>query len=360
MKRRFLGALFTLATAAVFGQTNGSLPKASYMSNRLVPEGPTMVPGYNAPSRIDVRNSWDLYLTGSFIYWNPREEGLDLGVTNVPDASGNIYGVMLDMKFPYKMGFKTGLGIHTNTDNWDVYTEYTWFHMSHRHGSGAPSNGSLIPAWLFLSNEFTPGSVATSVAANWLLDMDIIDLELGRCFYVGTCLTFRPYFGGRLDWIKQRYHLRSDPDEFSFVTGSSAEANARSTSWGLGPRAGVAINYLMNYGIRFFGKVNASILYTSYRVIYRSHQIFSPGLNIKVKDKVAYLRPNFDMALGIGWGMYYCNYRYHIDFAASYDFQVFWNQNMMRHLADRICFGNDGTYGNLYLQGLTFTARWDF
>jgi hypothetical protein len=234
--------------------------------------------------------------------------------------------------------------------------------MSHRHSSGAPSNGNIIPAWLFISDEQTAfaGTVATHVTADWKLGMDIVDVELGRCFYVGTCLTFRPFFGGRLDWIHQRYNLSSDAIVFTFTNGKSAEAFAKTKSWGLGPRAGITANYLMNYGFRFFGTIDAAILYTSYRVFYRSDQVFEPGFTIKVKEKVSYLRPNFDMALGVGWGMYYCNYRYHIDFAASYDYQVFWNQNMMRHLADRVVFGNDGTYGNLYLQGLTFTVRLDF
>ena len=30
---------------------------------------PPLVPGYNASSRIDVRGSWDIYGSASFIYW---------------------------------------------------------------------------------------------------------------------------------------------------------------------------------------------------------------------------------------------------------------------------------------------------
>ena len=33
---------------------------------------------YNHPARIDVKGSWDYYISGSYIYWQPREDGLEL------------------------------------------------------------------------------------------------------------------------------------------------------------------------------------------------------------------------------------------------------------------------------------------
>ena len=46
-----------------------------------------MIPAYNATARIDVRGSWDIYTTGSYIFWQPREENLELGIVNKTDTT---------------------------------------------------------------------------------------------------------------------------------------------------------------------------------------------------------------------------------------------------------------------------------
>ncbi len=67
------------------------------------------------------------------------------------------------------------------------------------------------------------------------------------------------------------------------------------------------------------------------------------------------------MNLGIGWGRYFNCRNYHLDFLLTYDFQIFWNQNMMRQLVDNIASGGVSTSANnLYLQGLTARAQFDF
>jgi hypothetical protein len=71
------------------------------------------------------------------------------------------------------------------------------------------------------------------------------------------------------------------------------------------------------------------------------------------------LRPHIDLEWGMGWGTYFCNHSWHVDFAATYGFQVFWNQNMFRSSTGpnyRYLMPN----GDLYVHGLTLTAKLDF
>ena len=75
------------------------------------------------------------------------------------------------------------------------------------------------------------------------------------------------------------------------------------------------------------------------------------------------LRPTLDMGLGLGWGMYFYDRTYHIDFAAKYDFMLLWDQNVMRKLVSQLETNNIGytdPTGDLYLHGLTVKARFDF
>lgn len=66
------------------------------------------------------------------------------------------------------------------------------------------------------------------------------------------------------------------------------------------------------------------------------------------------------MNLGIGWGSYLGCQDYHLDILATYDFQVFWNQNMMVQLADDVFIRTGHAAANLYLQGLTVRTQFDF
>jgi hypothetical protein len=121
----------------------------------------------------------------------------------------------------------------------------------------------------------------------------------------------------------------------------------------------------MAYGLRFIGDASASVLYTRYTTL--TQDVGSPDaaslpLRTNLNDFSA-LRPNLDLSLGLGWGSYLGCRRMHLDLAATYDFNIFWEQNMMRSLADLTSDTTarpDGAASNLYFQGLTVKANFEF
>ena len=80
-----------------------------------------------------------------------------------------------------------------------------------------------------------------------------------------------------------------------------------------------------------------------------------------MREKKAYFNPNFEIALGMAWGSYFCDDNWHIDLLVAYEFHIFWYQNMMRKMLDGIlAFDIDSTPGDLILHGLTVSLRLDF
>jgi hypothetical protein len=78
-------------------------------------------------------------------------------------------------------------------------------------------------------------------------------------------------------------------------------------------------------------------------------------------DRVGTVRTHLDLEMGLGWGSYFDNNNWHVDLSASYGYQVFFGQNMFRHFDSATRVGaNTSQFGNLYVQGLTVTARVDF
>jgi hypothetical protein len=327
-----------------------------------------MPAAYNAPARINVRGSWDLYLTASYLFWQPSEENLELCLINSTKTTllgtGLVpvvipQGKIQEMGFKYKSGFKAGLGIATGWDHWDAYAQYTWLTGRHSSHATAPTDqngattGSLVPLW---GNAFNTPSEITSGKSRWRLNLQFIDANLGRSCYVGTKLTFRPFFGARAAWIDQKYVATYLPADMT-----SYQDRQTTRSWGIGAEAGMLANWLVGAGFRFIGSMETDILYTRYKLRIKEESYINPLLLFtSLKETVFYLRPHLDLQLGLGWGSYFSNHNYHCDFSATYGFQVFWDQNMFRTFGGPFMGNTRAPNGNLYIQGLTVDARFDF
>jgi hypothetical protein len=278
-------------------------------------------------------------------------------------------GHFVDMNFKYKPGFKVGLGMAFDYDNWDASAVYTWFHNTQSQNVSAnPSTGvAVLPNSSVLAKQGQSTLVDTtfsSAASNWRLKMDLLDVDLGRSGYVGTKLTMRPFFGARAAWIRQKLNTNY------VATAETFSVTGHSTSWGVGPRAGVNTNFVLGEGFRLFGNGAGDILYTRYTKLRDHSKVVSNDVitqnSVGRENKVGFLRTHLELELGLGWGTYWdCN-NWYTDIALGYGFQVFYDQNMFRNynIAD-IEVPVNAAYssvanGNLYVHGLTATLRLDF
>jgi len=305
---------------------------------------------YNAPARIDVQCSWDFYLTGSFIYWHVDQDAMDLAYP-FSQQTGIEQSTVLTQDFDYKPGFKVGLGVNFDHDNWVGFVEYTWFHQKTNTGNHTAPAGELygLTSWLVQS-----GTIST-VGSSWRTNLDIVDATLSRPFYQGRKLTVLPFGGLRGAWIRQDLTVNAVRP-----TGAVLTSKNHSHSWAVGARAGMQAHWLLGWGFRFEGDAAASLLYTQYTKI--RHNEF---LNDVSQQSIAFhdyntVRPMADMSVGMGWGSYFDRQGYHFDLLATYDFNVMWGQNMMRELCNVNESIGVSDAGDLHLHGLTVTARFDF
>lgn len=350
-----LNALLLSATS-LFAAVKGCRPINSFEQGHELRQC-QMAAAYNAPARIDVRGSWDLYFSGSYLYWQPSEENLELGISNAsPNNVLPINGNVVNVNFKFKSGYKATLGVFTDTDNWDAIAEYTWLGGRHSAHSNGPVNGGIIPFWGH------PANVANDILSGksrWRVRFDLLDVTLGRSCYVGTQLTLRPFFGARAAWIDQKYIVTYTPQ----IT-PRYEIRSTNDSWGAGPEAGLDMNFLLGYGTRLIGKVEGDLLFTRYNMRIKEQNSTNPSGPLAVDFRqrhLYYLRPHLDLEMGFGWGAYFCNHNYHIDLSASYCYQIFWSQNMFRMFVSSAAVGKSfAPNGDLYIQGATGTLRFDF
>jgi len=358
-----------LTAASAFGQSKCPPAQKTFsQGEELLPN--QYMAAYNAPARIDVRGAWDFYANGTFTYWQAIQENMEPGLVNNSTVTTDaVNGDIVNCCFKYKPGFKVGVGMNFDHDNWDGYAQYTWFRGVDTTSTTLDTNNAnitIMPMWGHPST--IQADTFFTQSQRWRLHMDLLDLELARSYYVGTCLTFRPFFGARGAWIRQNNNV-TYTNTVATSTANTTTISQKSHSWGVGPRAGININWLVGQGFRFYTVGDADILYTRYTKL-RSHgstsidNVLTTSAQTHVRqNNLSYLRTHLDMELGLGWGTYFDNNNWHVDLFAGYDFQVFFDQNMFRHFNGTnaaMAANSISPNGNLYVQGLNTGVRFDF
>lgn len=360
MKPLFFSLLVTSSLCAI----PSGCPEIRLPSQPCDPCGKTVIPppcicGYNTPARIDVRGCFGVHVTGSYLYWMPNLEGIDLGVNSETFIGGMedtiLNGKIVDFDYDYRSGFKAGVAVLYDYDHWECEAEYTYYHEK-QNTSG---EGFICPKWINVELiEFF--DFARQASGEWKLDMDWIDFHFARQYYVGKKFTLRPFFGGEVQWIKQKFDADyTDEAIRTLVSENKISLNA------YGTRAGLESNWIFGETFRIVGALAGSILYTEYDVSTKQFFRFDNPLGGSVdgptrssvsQNNVWYLRPHMEMRFGFALGDYFCCDRFYVDIGAFYEFHVFWNQNMFMLLYDFDC-PKLLQVGDLYLQGLTATLK---
>ncbi len=333
------------------------------------------------------------FITGSALYWNAAEDGLEYVLVDNDNAGGDdlstiVDGEMQHLSFKWDWGFKVGLGYNFEHDGWDLYANWTWFRTHGRHshgdeegedcdGDSVPSTAVLFPLYSDLGT--TDDQLTASDAhATGHLRLNIVDLELGRAFYTSKWLTLRPHMGLRAAWIKQKHDFYYDGtnSDYPVVDATNDVAAMKNNFWGLGVRGGLDSRWGIGCGFSFYGNLAISILYGRFSVGINENIDVSGSCEDDVltgvtnfTDGLRCSRAATDLALGF---MYeHCFQRgcapnksdVHMALSIAWEHHIFFNQNQLwrvtRPSSDHNqAFGHER--GDLTFQGWTFSARFDF
>lgn len=376
----------TLTVTGFAQQTKSTKASDAASSQKMMNRGEPMsngrmAGGYNAPANVVLNRDWcnwfdSIEIDAAFTYWMATQDGMDLGRSSSIATGGTTISYTADTEFLYQHskfqpGFKVGLS--ANYQDWTMSTRYTWV-KNHTHTNGdAPSvtSGTAVytnTPWVIEALRSGDLGLAGSrhISSSWKLRMDLVDMVAGRPFYQGPAVTVSPFAGVRGAWIRQSIHQEFTPQTgangTNLLNSSPYVTRNFSHSWAVGPRMGGSANCLLPWGFRFEGMFAANILYTRYtKILHREPATVAntAGLN-QHQNHVNTIRPSVEASMGLGWGMYLDNQRYHVDFSADYEFQYYWNQNMIRGMLDDLWASTSPSVGNLGLQGLTVTGSFSF
>ncbi len=321
----------------------------------------TLPKAYNAPARIDICDGIDAYVTASFIYWEILGDQLDLGVTQTTGVTPNEFNP-IKFSTDYEPGFKVGLGTHFSHDDWYLFAQYTRLHKTKSTHFEPTSGvaGTFYTIW-YLTDSTSAYSVSLldipdGVKGTFKMELDKIDLELGRAYYVGTNLIATPFIGASGHWMDQSYRLSLTSK--ATTNGGVYDVLIKNDSWAIGPRFGLETKWIFYEGFRLFGYGAFSLMFSENDVSGDSTEADTKRTLKKVEKHI--LRDVEELQIGLGWGSYFTSDKWHMDLSVAYEVQRYSHTNYMSYDSQLVLGAHEVKPGDTFLHGLTVAARFDF
>lgn len=351
----------------------------------------------NPPARPFVKDGVDLYLQGSVFVWQANQSGLDYALTwnnsstaTPPANNDGGSGRFRHPNFKWDWGFKVAAGYTAPHDGWDLFLQWTRYHPERANsgtsvtsfGPGATVPPSvvyplLLPANLEPVNPIGPGYAASM---GWKLRLDLLDLELGREFFVSKWLTLRPHAGLRSAWLHQKSKVTYTGNPISTTAAANFSANLKNNFWGMGLRTGLDGEWRLGGGWSLFSDVAVSLLLGHFNIsesespTVTSGGVATTGVSQSFSEKFRATRLAADLSMGLRYAQTFACDRFGLMVQLGWEQHLFANQNQLEKLA-AVGFANSagGTsgpnsfsltsvtnQGDLSTQGVTLTVEFDF
>lgn len=322
----------------------------------------------------------DLYVTAAFLWWLPDEADFSLGFNQTPSivAPAGVSGSILRFRNSWDPGFRVGLGWQSHTpEGWDVYVDWTWYkNKTSQNATVATPAGvgaGIVPYWGASVFNSAPGLFG-NMNASWRLLYNMIDLELGREFYVSCGLSLRPFMSVEGGWIHRKWSVSySNLLSTSAVTldGDPQSYSSKSNYWGVGPRAGLNGNWHLGAGFKFFGNLSGSLLsgrVSKNAATFSNTGVLAPvlGSNTFSDGKIFRIVPHLQAIVGGGWEFCFSCEQYRFAFTAGWEVNEFWNVPMALFPDTTVIGSGTGITNrenrshNIGMSGLTAEVRFDF
>ncbi len=353
--------------------------------------------GVNAPTCPKTCDG-DITITVAGFYWNAHQDGMEYAINNhvsvpldplasdIQQLNNIIDANFENPKFDWDFGFKLGLGYCSPCDGWDVSVLWTWYKgKASSHVEAEPDdNSTLITLWSAYAPQQGIITYATDIQTDWRLDLNLVDIELGRSYWVSKYLSMRPFVGIRIAYLDQSYDIQHK--------GGSWTANANVTiiepSYnnlvdldskfkGAGLRSGLNTIWNLGCGWGIYGNFAIDIVYGRFDIDHdeTNRQATTPHAKTKIADTKESFRASramTDLGLGLQWQTMFCECKYGFSIALGWEQHLFFDQNQWWRVV-RVGDNFDGGVpnntgenvfhqrrGDLDTQGWTLTAKFDF
>lgn len=347
------------------------------------------------PHFYELQCDWGVSFDIEFLYWYAREGDLSyalkgIAVNQIPTTPGlSVISArsIKHLQSKWDPGFRVGLGWNSDCDGWDWYLTWTYYHNKKHSSTSVPdfaiggnttlaSVGQevLVDPWINPAVSETP-IIFNSVSAKWRLNMNYIDLELGRKYWLSRCFTMRPYTALRGAWTKLSF--RNTATRSSTLTPAINRFRDRFTNrhWGVGFLVGIQPEWYFCRNFVLYTNFDAALIWGKARN--RKHENYTT-IDAVGFDYHNHLSNNFskmisilDLAIGLRWDELWCCDRYRTALDVGWEHHTWFDMNNRVKLnspysnsdiivTQRGFQSYTEEYGNLMFGGLVIRLRFDF
>lgn len=202
-------------------------------------------------------------LGADWLYWKVQQDGILPGVITTVEDQPELTLISRERirtNSKWTNGFRVSLGYELPCECWDINLCYSYL----------PSRSSLVNfnGTGDLLVDIGEASFAT-FSSKWNLNLNNVDLDIGRIVCFGDCMKLRPHVGFRATWFDQKYRsFGTNPIQGSEIVLPSeyVAGQIKEKFQGYGVEAGLWANYKLGYGISLVGHFGGSILYSKFTV----------------------------------------------------------------------------------------------
>lgn len=315
----------------------------------------------NPSARPQIKNGADLFVTADLLYWQAHEDGLPLFVQNNNFNNNLNHAKAKGLHWDWDFGCRVGLGYNMGHDGWDLSA--TWLHFNTDANRHKKVHSGKVE-WATLSHSAESGPYQKT-RAHWAMNLNQIDLDMGREFYVSKWLTLRPHVGLRSAWVHQHLNVhynRLSNGAGSFISGIDDHIKMETDFWGIGLESGIDTQWGLGGGWSIYGDAGFAFLYGFHEPDRKD--VLSHGVKFSFVDmdwSFRTTRAIADLGLGLRFDSWTNDERVHFRIQAGWEHHIYFSQNQFVRFTDGTAICNFiGNQGDLTLQGWTLSARLDF
>lgn len=324
----------------------------------------------NPSARPEVKNGADLFLLADLLIWQAHEDGLPLYIKNEGSSSDLSHSHVGSFDWNWNAGCRVGVGYNTPHDGWDLSAVWLHFNTDAHRQAHAHSDEVLQPTLTHpaeinpaLGPQMGPGPFQKN-HSHWGMNLNQIDLALGREYYVSKWLTLRPHIGLRTAWVHQHLNVKYNRllSNGQFLAGADDHLHFHSNFWGLGLAAGLDTQWGLGGGWSIFGDAACGFLYGFHDLDRDDTVRFNTAFEWAGVDwSYRVSRAIADLAMGLRFDTWTNDERLHFRLQAGWEHHIYFNQNQFIRFVDNVAIGTFvNNQGDLTLQGWTLSARFDF
>lgn len=359
MRNSIVKKSFTLALSIAALTSSFSFAQMEFLGDDLI----------NKPALLTEYCCGDLYFNADLLVFKPCEDGLAYGIRRtqtfspVAPLNTSITNKLKTPHLTWDAGVRLGLGFNPRGASWSPYLSWTHFDTSsknHLNTTGLEGTEAVTVYPNYGANNL---GLPTNLRNKFKLHTDWLDFEIGKGFYLGECVLFRPHIGARGVWIGQKIRTSYDDAIASTAVDFTGVIRLKDFYEGGGLRAGFDLNWDLGCGVSFIGSTAGSVLFGSQRIRESDSAVTTIAGTTTTSfysgnNKFCSCKGAFDLLVGFRWDqvLFDC---YYVGLQVSYEHHLFMNQNrFFNYSSNPLATGiYDGSRGNLALHGFSVSAN---